>query len=90
MKETYIENKNGEIISLKENEDANKQILKTVNKVLIEQIQTLKKLQFINKEESKMEIIRSNAITNTSKVLLQSIGLQILTEKQKYKFLERE
>lgn len=88
MQDTVIEKESGEIISFQEKEDKNKPILEQVNSILLEQLQTLKKLNINDKENSKMEIAKANAITSTSKIILQSIGLQIMTERQKYKFLE--
>ena len=88
MEEKIIEKESGEIISLVEKEDNNKPMLDQVNSILLEQLQTLKKLDLNDKDNSKMEIARSNAITSTSKIILQSIGIQIMVERQKYKFLE--
>ena len=88
MQEKIIENQHGEIVSLVEKKDTNKPILEQVNNILLEQLLSLKKLDLNDKEYSKMQIAKSNAIASTSKIILQSIGIQMMAEKQKYKFLE--
>lgn len=90
MKETKtaIETEDGEILVFNEKEDKNKNVLEQVNDVLLEQLMRLKKLDMDDKENSKLEIARSNAISSTSKTILQTIGIQMMAEKQKYKFLQ--
>lgn len=83
-----IETESGEILVFNEKEDKNKNVLEQVNGVLLEQLFRLKKLDMDDKENSKLEIARSNAISSTSKTILQTIGIQMMAEKQKYKFLQ--
>lgn len=87
---TAVETKDGEILVFKEKEDKNKNVLEQVNTILLEQLGRLKELDMRDKENSKLEIARSNAISSTSKTILQTIGIQMMAEKQKYKFLQIE
>ena len=58
--------------------------LDEINIILMEQLQRLRKLDITDQEVSKIEIARGNAISNTSKTILQTIGVQMLTDKQRY------
>lgn len=87
-RKTAVETASGEILVFKDKEDKNKNVLEQVNDVLLEQLVRLKKLDMDDKETSKLEIARSNAISSTSKTILQTIGIQMMAEKQKYKFLQ--
>ena len=62
----------------------NKNILQQVNSILLEQLNTLKNLDLNDKEYSKMEIARSNAVSNTSKIILQTIGVQMMADRKNY------
>lgn len=68
----------------------NKNILQQVNSILLEQLNTLKNLDLNDKEYSKMEIARSNAVSNTSKIILQTIGVQMMADRRNYNPLQIE
>lgn len=90
MKETIIEKNDGEIVVFKEKENKALEPLQQVNSILLDQLNRLTNLNMEDKEMSKLEIARSNAISSTSKTIIQTIGLQMMAEKQKYKFLQIE
>lgn len=56
--------------------------LDEINNILLEQLRRLRNVDFNDKEMSKLEIARSNAISSTSKVILQTIGVQMIVQKK--------
>ena len=62
--------------------------LQEVNVILLEQLQRLRNLDLEETENSKLEIARSNAIASTSKTILQTIGIQMLVQKQQNNLLK--
>lgn len=85
-----MNNKN--VITFKETQEQKeeKNILQQVNSILLEQLNTLKNLDLNDKEYSKMEIARSNAVSNTSKIILQTIGVQMMADRRNYNPLQIE
>lgn len=67
-----------------------KNLLDEINETLIESLQRLRNLDTKNKTKSAIEIARSNAISATSKTILQTVGVQMLAKKQEYKLPEIE
>lgn len=65
----------------------NNTTLDKVNNVLLEQLDRLKSLDLKDKEQSMLEIARSNATASIGKTILQSIGMQMVAEKEKGKIL---
>lgn len=59
----------------------NKKDLKMINTTLIEAIERLNKLSFKDRDNAKLEIARSNAISQASKTVIQSIGIQLMSER---------
>lgn len=57
-------------------------MLDQANEMLFEQMQRLKELDTSKKEHAETEIQRGNALSNTSKTLLQTIGIQMAIQKQ--------
>lgn len=86
----FMNNKN--VITFKETQEQKeeKNILQQVNSILLEQLNTLKNLDLNDKEYSKMEIARSNAVSNTSKIILQTIGVQMMADRRNYNPLQIE
>lgn len=62
-------------------ENINK-MLDQANEMLFEQMKRLKELDTSKKELAETEIQRGNALSNTSKTLLQTIGIQMAIQKQ--------
>ncbi len=62
-------------------ENINK-MLDKANEMLFEQMKRLKELDTSKKELAETEIQRGNALSNTSKTLLQTIGIQMAIQKQ--------
>lgn len=83
------ENKVVAFVERKETKE-DKNILQQVNTILLEQLNTLKNLDLNDKEYSKMEIARSNAVSNTSKIILQTIGVQMMADRKNYNHLQIE
>lgn len=83
------ENKAVAFVERKETKE-DKNILQQVNTILLEQLNTLKNLDLNDKEYSKMEIARSNAVSNTSKIILQTIGVQMMADRRNYNPLQIE
>lgn len=81
----YMKDKNKSVKSIeKEN------VLDEINTTLLESLRRLRKLDTNNKEETALEIGRSNAISLTSRTILQTVGVQMLAKKQQYKLPELE
>ena len=59
-------------------------ILDEINTALLENLQRLRNLDTKNKTKSAIEIARSNAISTTSKTILQTIGVQMMAHKSEY------
>ncbi|MBQ6547303.1 MAG: sigma-70 family RNA polymerase sigma factor [Bacilli bacterium] len=57
-------------------------MLDQANEMLFEQMKRLKELDTTKKEEALAEIQRGNALSNASKTLLQTIGIQMAIQKQ--------
>ena len=57
-------------------------MLDQANEMLFEQMKRLKELDTSKKETAETEIQRGNALSNTSKTLLQTIGIQMAIQKQ--------
>ena len=74
-----------QIISKPNAEVVNINPLQVINTTLMDQLDKLKSLDMKNKEEAKLEIARSNAISTVSKTVLQSIGIQMLIKKNDFK-----
>ena len=58
-------------------------MLEEVNNILFEQLKKTRNIDTTDKENASAEIIKSNSMANTSKVLIQSIGMQMMIDKQK-------
>ena len=58
-------------------------MLEEVNNILFEQLKKTRDIDTTDKENASAEIIKSNSMANTSKVLIQSIGIQMMIDKQK-------
>lgn len=67
-------------------EQKNSNSLEEVGTILLEQLRNLKKIDFTDNELAKMEIAKSNAIASTSKVILQTVGMQLMINKNQTKF----
>lgn len=65
----------------KEKLESTNNMLDQVSEMLFEETKRLKELDITKKEESETEILRGNALSNTSKTLLQTIGVQMTVQK---------
>jgi hypothetical protein len=69
-------------IEQKEKAENINKMLDQANEMLFEQMKRLKELDTSKKELAETEIQRGNALSNTSKTLLQTIGVQMAIQKQ--------
>lgn len=69
-------------IEQKEKAENINKMLDQANEMLFEQMKRLKELDTSKKEIAETEIQRGNALSNTSKTLLQTIGIQMAIQKQ--------
>lgn len=65
----------------KEKLESTNNMLDQVSEMLFEETKRLKELDITKKEESETEILRGNALSNTSKTLLQTIGVHMTVQK---------
>ena len=91
IKQTIMEDKNSmalkDYLALKQENKIKLQqksdMLEEVNTILFEQLKKARDIDTTDKENASAEIIKSNSMANTSKVLIQSIGMQMMIDKQK-------
>lgn len=80
------ENKFKERLALIEKKEEKRQaisnMLEETNTILFEQLKKIKDIDIQDKEKATLEIAKNNALSGTGKVLIQSIGLQMMVEKQ--------
>ena len=70
------ENKNGRLNNLSD-------MLEKTNEILFEQLNKIKDIDTEDKEKAELEISKNNSVAGTGKTLIQSIGMQMMIEKQK-------
>lgn len=58
-------------------------MLEKTNQILFEQLNKIKDIDIENKEKAELEISKNNSVAGTGKTLIQSIGMQMMVEKQK-------
>lgn len=56
-------------------------MLDQANEMLFEEMKRLKELDVTKKSEAETEIQRGNALSNTSKTFLQTVGIQMTIQK---------
>lgn len=57
-------------------------MLEETNNILFEQLKKIKDVDTTDKERAMIEIAKNNALSGTGKVLIQSIGMQTMIDKQ--------
>ena len=68
--------------SEKNNENQNKiNPLDRINTILMEQLERLSELDPTDTQNATTEIARNNAISTTSKTILQTVGIQVMIQK---------
>lgn len=58
-------------------------MLEKTNQILFEQLNKIKDIDTDDKEKAELEISKNNSVAGTGKTLIQSIGMQMMVEKQK-------
>lgn len=66
----------------KEREIKINSMLEETNDILFEQLKKIKDIDTTDKEKAMIEITKNNAISGTGKVLIQSIGMQVMIDKK--------
>lgn len=66
----------------KEREAKINNMLEETNDILFEQLKKIKDIDTTDKEKAMIEITKNNAISGTGKVLIQSIGMQVMIDKK--------
>lgn len=66
----------------KEREFKINNMLEETNDILFEQLKKIKDIDTTDKEKAMIEITKNNAISGTGKVLIQSIGMQVMIDKK--------
>lgn len=66
----------------KEKQQKIQNMLEETNNILFEQLKKIKDIDTSDKENAMIEITKNNAISGTGKVLIQSIGMSVMVEKQ--------
>lgn len=59
--------------------------LERINTILMEQLERLSELDTNDTLNATTEIARSNAISTASKTMLQTVGIQVMIQKNHYK-----
>lgn len=57
-------------------------MLEETNNILFNQLKKIKDIDLSDKEKAMLEITKNNALSGTGKVLIQSIGMQMMIDKQ--------
>ncbi len=66
----------------KEREKKINDMLEETNDILFEQLKKIKDIDTTDREKAMIEITKNNAISGTGKVLIQSIGMQVMIDKK--------